>query len=99
MIKRIMIFGCCGCGKTTLSKKIQNITNLPLIHLDSINWQDNWRALPTSEFDSIVKKEVKKTEWIIEGLYIHNLETRIQYADTIIYLDSPRWLCIYVNAP
>ena len=41
-MKKIMIIGCCGSGKTTLAKKLSNKLNLPLIHLDKLNWRDNW---------------------------------------------------------
>lgn len=95
MYTRIMIFGCCGCGKTTFSKKIQEITHLPLIHLDSINWTDNWQALPPSKFDTLLAKEVQKPRWIIEGLYNRTVETRIHHCDTIIYMDFPRWFCLH----
>ena len=95
MYNKIMIFGCCGCGKTTLSKEIQNVTQLPLIHLDSINWTDNWNALSPSEFDSLLVKEMQKPYWIIEGLYNRTVEARIHYCDTIIYMDFPRWFCLH----
>lgn len=42
MIQRIMIIGCCGSGKSTLSKKIQEIIKLPLIHLDKGCFGHDW---------------------------------------------------------
>ena len=42
MLERIMIIGCCGSGKSTLSKSIYQITGLPLIHLDKEYFKPNW---------------------------------------------------------
>jgi len=33
-MKRVMILGCCGAGKSTFSKKLGSLTNLEVIHLD-----------------------------------------------------------------
>ena len=95
MYEKIMIFGCCGCGKTTLSKKIQEITHLPLIHLDLLNWKEDWQSISPIEFNSLLEKELKKPCWIIEGLYTNTIEKRINYCDTIIYMDFSRWVCLY----
>ena len=95
MYEKIMIFGCCGCGKTTLSKKIQEITHLPLIHLDLLNWKEDWQSISPIEFNSLLEKELKKPCWIIEGLYTNTIEKRINYCDTIIYMDfQDGYVCI-----
>ncbi len=94
MYKRITVFGCCGCGKTTLAKEIHNITHIPLINLDYLNWRNNWTPVPESEFDLLLANELQKESWIIEGLYNRTISARINSSDTIIYMDFSRIFCI-----
>ena len=49
-MKKIMIIGSGGAGKSTLSVKISNILNLPLFHLDAIFWKPNWTPSTDQEF-------------------------------------------------
>ena len=65
-----MIIGCCGGGKTTLAKKLSNKLNLPLIHLDKLNWRDNWENISKEEFDDLLWAEVVKPTWIMSLLPI-----------------------------
>ena len=41
-MKRVMIIGCCGAGKSTLARRLHKIIKLPLYHLDQYYWKENW---------------------------------------------------------
>ena len=41
-MNRIMVIGCGGAGKSTLSHRIYEITGLELIHLDKHFWLPDW---------------------------------------------------------
>ena len=90
-----MIIGCCGSGKTTLAKKLSNKLNLPLIHLDKLNWRDNWQNISKEEFDDLLWDEVVKPTWIIDGNYERTIPLRLKYCDTVIYMDYSRISCLY----
>lgn len=94
-MKKIMIIGCSGSGKTTLGRELSEKLNLPLIHLDKINWKDNWTTIAKREFDELLMQELIKPEWIIDGNYKRTIPTRIKYCDTIVYLDYARITCLY----
>ncbi|MEG0320030.1 MAG: EutP/PduV family microcompartment system protein [Niameybacter sp.] len=94
-MQKIMIIGCCGSGKTTLTKQLSNKFNIPSIHLDKLNWRDNWENISSEAFDQLLAAEVVKSEWIIDGNYNRTIPTRMAYCDTIIYLDYPRLTCLY----
>lgn len=94
-MKKIAVIGCSGSGKSTLSIKLNEIMEIPVYHLDTLNWKPNWVATPRDEWDNLQKELVKKETWIIDGNYNRTLEIRIDEADTIIMLDMPRTLCIY----
>ena len=93
--KRILLIGCPGSGKSTLAKKLGQKTGLPVIHLDTIYWLPHWERRPTEEFESILKEELEKEKWIIDGNYNRTLDLRISYCDLIIYLDIPRRVCLW----
>ena len=93
--KRILLIGCPGSGKSTLAKKLGKKTGLPVIHLDTIYWLPHWERRPTEEFESILKEELEKETWIIDGNYNRTLDLRISYCDLIIYLDIPRRVCLW----
>ncbi len=93
-MKKISIIGCSGSGKSTLSRKLHEKLNIPVYHLDAINWKPNWEATSREKFDKLQNKLVKKSDWIIDGNYNRTLNIRLEAADTIIFLDFPKWICI-----
>lgn len=94
-MKRVMVIGCCGAGKSTLAKQIQQRTKLPLFHLDQLYWKANWEETPEEEWIPKAQEVVDKEEWIIDGNYSGTMDMRLERADTIIFLDRSRWLCLY----
>ena len=93
-MEKILIIGCPGSGKSTLSKKINKITKIPLYHLDLIYWKDDKTNIDKNEFISILSDILKKDEWIIDGNYSSTMEMRIKSCDTIIFLDYPLDVCL-----
>lgn len=94
-MNKILIIGCSGSGKTTLSKELSKRLNLPLVHLDKILWFDDWQKVSREQFDSVLLKELQKPSWIIDGNYNRTILLRLQYCDTIIYLDYSKYICIW----
>lgn len=88
-MKRILVIGISGTGKTRFANLLSKKLNIPIVNLDTIFWKENW----VEEDERVVKKkianEIKNERWIIEG-YIEPLSReRVEAADTIIYLDYP----------
>ena len=65
--KKIAVIGCPGSGKTTFSKKLADITGLPLYHLDLIYWKSDATHLQRREFKQKQEEIVSNDEWIIDG--------------------------------
>lgn len=87
MYKKISIVGGPGSGKTTLSNKLSEIYNIPVIHIDGIHHLENWAIRDKNERDSIILNLIQKDEWIIDGTYKSTLKARFEKADLIIWLD------------
>ena len=94
-MKRILIIGNAGSGKTTFAKKLAEKTGLPLIHLDRLYWCGNWEHLSRDEFDDILQKELEKPAWIIDGNFNRTLPHRLKYCDTVFYFNLPTITCLF----
>ena len=87
MMKRIMVIGCCGAGKSTFSKALHEKTQIPLFQLDQYYWKPNWTETPPEEWKQTVTELAQKDKWIIDGNYGGTMDIRLKRADTVIYLD------------
>ncbi|HCQ89435.1 MAG TPA: hypothetical protein DIU45_06405, partial [Clostridium sp.] len=64
-MKKIMILGSAGSGKSTMAKRIGEITDIEVIHLDTLFWAPGWIRVPSEEFEERVKSYVEKESWIM----------------------------------
>ena len=92
--QRIMIVGCSGSGKSTLARKLAEATGLPLVHLDRLWWREGWQHISREEFDVLLRAEVEKDQWIIDGNFDRTMDIRLEKCDAVIFFDLPRMVCI-----
>ena len=93
-MERILIIGCGGAGKSTLARQLGEKLDLPVVHLDKLFWKPGWVESAKEEIDEKILTELEKPQWIIDGNYNRTMPRRIQYCDTIIYLDFSRLACL-----
>lgn len=87
-MKRILVIGRSGAGKTTFSDRLGKALGRKVIHLDNLFWKPGWvRAFSSEEWVKQVKRLIKEDEWIIDGTYHNTLEMRLRRADTVIFFD------------
>lgn len=94
-LKKIVIIGNAGSGKSFLAQQLHTILQLPVYHLDHYFWKPNWTYPDPDEYKKIHDQLCDQDEWIIEGMQLKLLEYRIQKADLVIFLDMPRSTCFY----
>lgn len=93
-LQKILIIGNGGSGKTTLSTRLAQTLNHPILHLDSIYWIDGWKKNSLENFENHTHEFMKSDCWIIEGTPMYDIQFRLDQADTIIFLDINRTICI-----
>ena len=93
-MKRIIVIGCSGAGKTQLALKLGQALGLNVVHLDRLFWREGWQHISKEEFDALLNAELEKPCWVIDGNYGRTLNVRLAACDTVIYLDYPRAVCL-----
>jgi adenylate kinase family enzyme len=92
--KRIAIIGLPGSGKSSFATKLGKILDIPVHHLDKEMFKGGVKR-DRDEFLSMKRVLVQEDSWIIEGCSLSTLEMRFARADTVIYMDLPRLLCLW----
>ena len=84
-MKRVLVIGCGGAGKTTLSRQLSVLTGLPVIHLDQYFWKRGWIAEEKHRWKDKVQELARAEEWIMDGNYGGTLEIRYKRCDMILF--------------
>ena len=94
-MKRVLVIGPCGAGKSTLATTLGKRLGLPVHHIDQLNWKSGWVEGTKEELRAKLRTIVATDRWLIDGNYGGTLDERLPRADTIVYLDFPIWLCLW----
>ncbi len=88
-MKRVVILGRGASGKSTLARRLGNITGLPVIEADKIFWQPGLVPTTREQWIAMQKGIAAEDRWIIDGDLgrYDAVEVRLRAADTIILLD------------
>lgn len=93
-MKKVIVIGCPGSGKTTFAEKLHKSTGLPLFYLDAIWHKPDRTHISREAYDKRLAEILELEEWIIDGNYSRTLEVRMQASDTIFLFDLPTEVCI-----
>jgi adenylate kinase family enzyme len=98
IVKRVAVFGNAGGGKSTLAKRLAELTHLPLYPLDKIQFRPGGGEGPRDEYLKAHAELLQRDAWIIDGYgCIKSAWERFACADTLVYIDLPlsthfRWV-------
>ena len=93
-MKKVIIIGCPGAGKSTFSRTLHNKTDLPLFHLDMLFWNSDKTHVSREVFNKRLSGILVQDSWIIDGNYSRTLEMRLEECDTVFLLDFPVDYCL-----
>ncbi len=94
-MQRIAIIGCPGAGKSTFALRLGALLGIDVIHLDRLYWHPGWVRTPTEEWLQIQTAALQADRWIVDGNYAASIPLRLALADTVIFFDFPRALCLW----
>ncbi len=93
-MKKVMVIGCPGSGKSTFSRALYKATGLPLCHLDMLKWNADRTTVPRQVFLERLNRVMQQDSWIIDGNYGSTMELRMDACDTVFFLDYSVEVCM-----
>lgn len=94
-LSRIMIFGLPGSGKSTFADLLAKKLDIPVYHLDTFFFIENWVERPYKEFMAMQQDLVAQEKWIIDGNATASLEIRFARAHLVLYFQYPWYSCLW----
>lgn len=93
-MKKVLVIGCPGAGKSTFARRLSEKTGLPLYYLDIIWHKADRTTVSTEEFDTTLSEIMNHDRWILDGNYLRTLPMRLEKADTVFFFDLPLDVCL-----
>ena len=94
-MKRVLVIGSGGAGKSTLARRLGEELGLPVIHLDRAYWRAGWVEPSKDEWRRMVEEMCAGDSWVMDGNYSGTLDVRLAACDTVVFLDLPRTVCTW----
>jgi len=93
--RRVLVVGASGGGKSTLSRKLSGLLDLPYISMDrEFFWLPGWKLRDRAEIGAMIADAVAGERWIMDGTSPGTLPLRLPRTDVVIWLRMPRLLCL-----
>ncbi|MEH7444459.1 DNA topology modulation protein [Bacillus sp. JJ1122] len=94
-MKKVIIIGSGGAGKSTLARKLGDVLGINVYHLDALYWKPGWEKTDNDEWKNTIAEIMDEDEWIMDGNFGGTMAMRASAADSIIFLDYSTVRCLY----
>jgi len=88
-MRRVVVFGTTGSGKSWLAERLAERHGLRLIELDALYWGRDWQPAPLELFRHRVEREIRDGGWVVVGIFGQVQDLTWRAADTLVWLDLP----------
>ena len=93
-VRRILVYGVTGSGKSTAAEAIAARTRLPLTLVDELTWQPGWVPVDGDEQRRRLAGVVAEERWVLDAAYGAWLDVVLPHVELVVGLDYPRWLSL-----
>jgi len=94
-VRRVAVVGPGGAGKTLFAGRLSERIGSPVVHLDRIFYGSDWQRRPQADAVADLERAIAGDSWIADGGFLDAGDSRFARADTVVFLDPPRWLCVW----
>jgi len=94
-VRRVLVLGCGGSGKTVLANRLGPALGVPVIHLDALFYGEGFEPVPAEEFARRQREVINAGGgFVMDGNYASTLALRASAADTVLWLDPHPLVCL-----
>ena len=93
-VRRVLVYGVTGSGKTTLAERLSGVTGLPWYSADDLTWETGWVEVAPEEQRRRSAAICARDEWILDTAYAKWRDIPLARAELIVALDYPRWVSL-----
>lgn len=94
-MKRIVVTGPAGAGKSWLAGELGRLLGIRVLHLDTLFWKPGWVPTPPDEWEEIQRRELAGDSWIADAQYDDMLPEWFEAADTVVFVDASPLRCFW----
>jgi hypothetical protein len=94
-LRRILVIGVSGSGKSTAASRIAQMTGLSYIPTDPFYWKGGWIPTSADEVGILVDEATQGESWVLDGNFDSLRDLVWSRADTIVWLDFPFTMVVW----
>jgi AAA domain len=94
-VKRIVVTGPAGAGKSELASRLSERLGIRVVHLDTLFWKPGWVETPHAEWEALQRRELEAPEWIVDSQPDDMVAEWLEAADAVIVVDTSPFRCLW----
>lgn len=92
-MKKVAVFGNAGGGKSTLSKRLSEITGLPIYSTDKMKYMPGGIEVSQEDYKQTHAEILAAERWIIDGFgCMETIWLQLDEADSLVLVDLPLYV-------
>ena len=94
-MRRIVVTGPAGAGKSELARELGERLRIPVLHLDTMFWGPGWVPTPAEEWEARQRRELAAGSWVVDSQFDDLLPDWLDAADTVVFVDASLLRCLW----